>query len=238
MNLVLRFLYLTYKYYQKMYQLSIMLLADWVTNSINVFPISRNTSSPEVADNSRLKSKDPDNKPSCSKRKFSPDTEDKSDTSDASDCESDSNESDTQKNTSTSQTPPPKSKNRRGSKRRRDNDGEPHFKTFILSPCSESNSGPSHSSVNLDWLRLRQDLVPMNGHLQDVPKVAIRKLSLRGYPGVSDHSLHFLSDLKLDLLDVTGTKVTKNGLTHFLLTNPQCRVLHQSACTCPIDVGF
>lgn len=54
----------------------------------------------------------------------------------------------------------------------------------------------------------------------------------RGYKMITDQALRYLSDLRLELLDVTGTSVTAKGIHDFLMVNPDCRVIHESICNC------
>lgn len=54
----------------------------------------------------------------------------------------------------------------------------------------------------------------------------------RGYKMITDQALRSLSDLRLELLDVTGTSVTTKGIQEFLMVNPDCRVIHESICNC------
>ncbi|GJQ75392.1 hypothetical protein Trydic_g23567 [Trypoxylus dichotomus] len=87
--------------------------------------------------------------------------------------------------------------------------------------------------------------VPMGGGLINIllgadgkTKTAIRKLSLRGYQKINDSSLEYLKTLKLDLLDVTRTSVSRGAVLRFIRQNPTCRVLHESACTCLPNMYF
>lgn len=66
----------------------------------------------------------------------------------------------------------------------------------------------------------------------------LKKLSFRGYKGVSDAALGVLTQMKLDLLDVTGTSCTETGVVEFQVNNPQCRVLHECACVCKPRMHF
>ncbi|XP_050305403.1 uncharacterized protein LOC126742683 isoform X2 [Anthonomus grandis grandis] len=63
-------------------------------------------------------------------------------------------------------------------------------------------------------------------------RIKLRRLSLRGYRGITDQCLRNLSNLNLSLLDVTYTGVTKEGIEQFLTVNPNCRVVHPSFCRC------
>ncbi|KAI4455013.1 f-box-like [Holotrichia oblita] len=69
-------------------------------------------------------------------------------------------------------------------------------------------------------------------------RTAIRKLSLRGYQKINDNTLDYLKGLKLDLLDITKTGVSRNAVAKFMRQNPTCRVLHESACTCLPNMHF
>ncbi|KAL1500800.1 hypothetical protein ABEB36_006242 [Hypothenemus hampei] len=66
----------------------------------------------------------------------------------------------------------------------------------------------------------------------DEKKLKLRRLSLRGYRLISDETLYIIRNLHLDLLDVTYTRVTKQGLEEFLTFNPNCRVVHENYCVC------
>lgn len=63
-------------------------------------------------------------------------------------------------------------------------------------------------------------------------KTAVRRLSLRGFKDVSDGVLQAVQRLNLDLLDVTYTGCTAEGINSFLAYNPNCRVVHPDFCTC------
>ncbi|XP_066144971.1 uncharacterized protein [Euwallacea fornicatus] len=63
-------------------------------------------------------------------------------------------------------------------------------------------------------------------------KISLRRLSLRGYRGITDEALVCVQNLNLELLDVTHTAVTRDGVAKFLTLNPNCRVLHPSYCVC------
>lgn len=67
---------------------------------------------------------------------------------------------------------------------------------------------------------------------KDLKKVPLRQLSLRGFPKVTDHSLKYLEKLNLDLLDLTYTGVTLEGIEHYLIENPNCRIIHPNYCIC------
>ncbi|CAG9770240.1 unnamed protein product [Ceutorhynchus assimilis] len=67
---------------------------------------------------------------------------------------------------------------------------------------------------------------------QDANKTRLRRLSLRGYRAITDEALISIRNLNLDLLDVTYTRVTKEGISNFLVWNPNCRVLHPDYCVC------
>lgn len=69
-------------------------------------------------------------------------------------------------------------------------------------------------------------------------RTKLRRLSLRGYPCITDISLQFLMKFPLELLDVTHTNVTERGVRHFLSRHPQCIVLHESACLCSPEILF
>lgn len=67
---------------------------------------------------------------------------------------------------------------------------------------------------------------------RDLKQVPLRQLSLRGFSKVTDHSLKYLEKLNLDLLDLTYTGVTREGIEHFLIENPNCRIIHPNYCIC------
>lgn len=62
----------------------------------------------------------------------------------------------------------------------------------------------------------------------------LKILMVRGYKMITDQALRSLSELRLELLDVTGTSVTPHGIQQFLMVNPDCKVIHQSLCSCTI----
>lgn len=66
----------------------------------------------------------------------------------------------------------------------------------------------------------------------------LNRLSLRGFPRITDASLHYLKDIHLDLLDVTYTNVTAQGVRDFMMIHPDCRVIHESACICGPRMHF
>ncbi|XP_022911326.2 uncharacterized protein [Onthophagus taurus] len=68
--------------------------------------------------------------------------------------------------------------------------------------------------------------------------VSLKKLSLRGCYGVTDKALHYLKHLNLSLLDVTGTRVTAEGVKNFVLENVDCRVIHETMCICRPNMHF
>ncbi|XP_071052630.1 uncharacterized protein [Onthophagus taurus] len=68
--------------------------------------------------------------------------------------------------------------------------------------------------------------------------VSLKKLSLRGCYGVTDKALDYVKHLNLSLLDVTGTNVTAEGVRNFMLNNFDCRVIHESMCTCRPKMHF
>lgn len=68
---------------------------------------------------------------------------------------------------------------------------------------------------------------PANEH-----KVSLRCLSLRGYKRITDTTLQYIKHLNLELLDLTYTSVTKEGIESFLVENTNCRIIHQNYCRC------
>ncbi|XP_017782004.1 PREDICTED: uncharacterized protein LOC108566558 isoform X2 [Nicrophorus vespilloides] len=72
---------------------------------------------------------------------------------------------------------------------------------------------------------------PLEQPLPNLP-TRLKYISLRGYPKITDSTLRSLEHLQLLLLDVTHTKVTKEGLRQFLETNPSCHLIHESICSC------
>lgn len=63
-------------------------------------------------------------------------------------------------------------------------------------------------------------------------KSCLQRLSLRGYRKITDRGLEYLKHLNMDLLDLTYTTVTKDGIENFLVTNPNCRIIHPLYCVC------
>ncbi|KAG5891799.1 hypothetical protein JTB14_006190 [Gonioctena quinquepunctata] len=63
-------------------------------------------------------------------------------------------------------------------------------------------------------------------------KIPLRRLSLRGYRRVTDVTLNYIANLEIELIDLTYTSVTKQGIENFLVHNPNCRVIHPLYCTC------
>lgn len=78
----------------------------------------------------------------------------------------------------------------------------------------------------------------VNRRAAPVGLTRMRYLSLRGYNKVTDVSLQSLKHLFLDLLDVTMTQVTASGVRAFLQSNPNCRVIHETACKCGPKLHF
>lgn len=68
---------------------------------------------------------------------------------------------------------------------------------------------------------------PANEH-----KISLRCLSLRGYRRITDTTLNYIKHLNLELLDLTYTSVTREGIEKFLLENLNCRIIHQNYCRC------
>lgn len=66
----------------------------------------------------------------------------------------------------------------------------------------------------------------------------LNSLSLRGYPGVTDSCLEYLKEINLELLDVSYTNVTARGVRNYMMVHPNCRVIHESACTCGPRMHF
>lgn len=66
----------------------------------------------------------------------------------------------------------------------------------------------------------------------------LNRLSLRGYPRITDTSLQYLKDIQLELLDVSYTNVTARGVRDFMVVHPDCRVVHESACICGPRMHF
>ncbi|KAK4877953.1 hypothetical protein RN001_010459 [Aquatica leii] len=87
---------------------------------------------------------------------------------------------------------------------------------------------------------LRLENINVISHV-DVPKectTVLKELSLRGYTHVTDLTLMVLKDLDLELLDVTGTNITTEGAQQFMTYNPQCWLIHESACICRPSLHF
>nr|XP_022921074.1 uncharacterized protein LOC111429404 isoform X1 [Onthophagus taurus] len=68
--------------------------------------------------------------------------------------------------------------------------------------------------------------------------VSLTKISLRGCNSITDATLQHLTHLHLLLLDVTGTNVTTEGLIKFAIDNVQCRIIHETMCTCLPTLHF
>ncbi|ENN77609.1 hypothetical protein D910_07589 [Dendroctonus ponderosae] len=86
--------------------------------------------------------------------------------------------------------------------------------------------------IRLPAYQLQQDRIVMIKK----DKLKLRKLSLRGYRKITDSALKYIQNLSLDLLDVTYTGVTREGIESFLNLNPNCRVLHQDYCICKPNI--
>lgn len=69
-------------------------------------------------------------------------------------------------------------------------------------------------------------------------KSSVRRMSLRGFPQITDKSLEYLRGLKVELLDVEYTNVTEKGVKEFMVEHPECRVIHRSACICGPRMHF
>ncbi|XP_018565959.1 uncharacterized protein LOC108906990 [Anoplophora glabripennis] len=69
-----------------------------------------------------------------------------------------------------------------------------------------------------------------NKHIKK--KSRLRRLSLRGFRRITNVALDYIKNLKLDLIDLTYTSVTKEGIENFLAYNPNCRVIHPLYCIC------
>lgn len=61
---------------------------------------------------------------------------------------------------------------------------------------------------------------------------SLHRLSLRGYRKITDRGLEYLKHLNMELLDLTYTTVTKEGIENFLVNNPNCRIIHPLYCVC------
>lgn len=68
--------------------------------------------------------------------------------------------------------------------------------------------------------------------------VPLRRLSLRGYKNITDTALTYIKHLDLELLDLTYTSVSVNGINNFLVDHPVCRVVHEEFCSCPPNLHF
>ncbi|KAB0800649.1 hypothetical protein PPYR_06389 [Photinus pyralis] len=66
----------------------------------------------------------------------------------------------------------------------------------------------------------------------------LKEISFRGSVLITDASLVHLRHLELDLLDVTGTNITREGVQEFMKCNPQCWVIHESVCVCRPSLHF
>ncbi|XP_060533887.1 uncharacterized protein LOC132706530 isoform X2 [Cylas formicarius] len=83
----------------------------------------------------------------------------------------------------------------------------------------------------------RNDLIailanPRQYQEENDKKLKLRRLSLRGYRMITDAALSYIKNLNIDLLDVTYTAVTREGVEQFLAYNPKCRVIHKDFCVC------
>ncbi|KAJ8951131.1 hypothetical protein NQ318_021575 [Aromia moschata] len=67
-------------------------------------------------------------------------------------------------------------------------------------------------------------------------KLALRRLSLRGFRRITNRALDYIKHLNLELLDLTYTSVTEDAIEAFLISNPNCRIVHPAYCVCtPIN---
>lgn len=71
-----------------------------------------------------------------------------------------------------------------------------------------------------------------NGNNKDLEEIAIKRLSFRGFTGITDLTLRYIEHLNLELIDLTDTCVTKKGIDRFLTVNPDCIVVHKDFCLC------
>lgn len=75
-------------------------------------------------------------------------------------------------------------------------------------------------------------------HLNDAQKdikVPLRRLSLRGFNRITNYTLRCINNLDLDILDLTYTSVTVDGIKTYLKSHPLCRIVHEQFCTCLIN---
>lgn len=73
---------------------------------------------------------------------------------------------------------------------------------------------------------------------RDIIEVPLKRLSLRGYKGITDATLHYLHGLTLTLLDLTYTNVTVKGIRNYLAYHPNCRIIHERFCKCRPKLHF
>lgn len=66
----------------------------------------------------------------------------------------------------------------------------------------------------------------------------LKEISFRGCVFITDVCLINLRHLELDLLDITGTNITREAVQEFINCNPQCWVIHDSVCVCRPSLHF
>ncbi|RZC42208.1 uncharacterized protein BDFB_004316 [Asbolus verrucosus] len=69
-------------------------------------------------------------------------------------------------------------------------------------------------------------------------KVPLRRLSLRGYNKITNTALTYIKDVDLQLLDLTYTNVSVEGIDNYLVEHPACRIVHELYCVCPTNLHF
>ncbi|CAH0549656.1 unnamed protein product [Brassicogethes aeneus] len=96
------------------------------------------------------------------------------------------------------------------------------------------------SMENNQGRREEQDIYLQHLQMEAVPekKIPLKRLSLRGYLKITDKILTCIKDLSLDLLDLTYTQCTVEGINNFLSYNPNCRIVHNKFCTCKPSLPF
>lgn len=92
--------------------------------------------------------------------------------------------------------------------------------------------------IVLDWLMNPGIVVVRLNPPGEGNRTNLRCLSLRGHPYITDTVFAHISNISLDLLDVTYTGVTADGVRNYLRYHPGCRVVHESFCTCVPHLHF
>lgn len=104
--------------------------------------------------------------------------------------------------------------------------------------CTSAAKPKSSPPRPVDLMQVPQHLRITMRQEDNKIRSCMKRLSLRGFPRITDSSLEYLSKLKLELLDVQHTNVTAEGVRFFMLAHPECRVVHDSACVCGPNMHF